>query len=286
MDDKHIVGFDTSAINGLLDDPDSTVVLPKIISRFHVRLSAASAGELIATSDALRRSKLLALCQDLMQSGDCIHDAYQLLQILIRDYEASPTFDWQSVDIRFQDAENRLRSGAAFNDGESQSVRDENREAESKFEAFYKRFNSLYKDAFAQPGATRPASLSESVEWLKKSGTFDKMASVLYAHVSERDRRDDPSPTALVKNFLHSCPPFLALLLGACAARYTRNLKPSQQPSMKAGALDTSMAVCLPYCHIFVTSDGGMQNCFREIGQLASLVVEVTSYNRFRQRLT
>lgn len=287
MDDNPILGLDTSAINWLLDDLNSAALLPTIRSGFHVRLSAASAGELIATPNALRRSELLALCKGLMQSGDCIHSAYQLLQILIRASEASPTtFDWQSVDIRFQEAEDVLRNGVAFDDGESQSLRDENKEAKRKFEDFYKGFNSLYAQAFAEQGAARPASLSESIERLKKSGSLGKMASVLYAHVSERDPRYNPPPAAAVENFLRSCPPFLALLLGLCAARYSRNLKLSQQPSMRAGALDTSTAVCLPYCHIFVTNDDGMQNCFTEIGRLAGLSVEVTSYNRFRQRLT
>lgn len=253
MDDNPILGLDTSAINWLLDDPNSTALLPKIRSRFHVRLSATAAGELIATPDAPRRSKLLALCKELVASGDCIHRAYELLQILIRDSEASPTtFDWQSVDIRFQEAEDVLRNDAAF----------------------------------AQPGAKRPANPGEFLERLRMRGSFDKMASALYAYVSERNPRHDPPPAAAVEHFLRSCPPFLAFLLGLCVAWYARSLKPSERPYMKAGALDTSMAVCLPYCHIFVTNDDGMQNCFTEIGRLAGLPVEVTSYNRFRQRLT
>lgn len=284
MDGIPIVGFDTSAINELVDDPNRAVLLPKVRSRFHVRLSAAAAGELIATPDALRRSRLMALCKELMQSGDCIHNAYQLLQMLIRDSEASPTFDWQLADIRFQEAEGVLRTGAVFNDSESQSLRDENKEANRKFEDFHRRFSPLYAQAFTEQGAARPASLGESIDRLRKSGSLGKMASALYAHVSERDPRHDPPPAAVVEHFLCSCPPFLAFLLGLCAARYTRNLKPSYQASMKAGALDTSIAVCLPYCHIFVTNDGGMRNCFKEIGRLASLPAEVMSYGRFHQR--
>lgn len=285
MDDNPIIGFDTSAINGLLDDPNSTVMLPEIRARFHVRLNFTSLAELTATPNALRRSKLLALCKDLMRSGDCIHNAYQLLQILIHDSEASPTFDWQAVDIRFQKAEDVLRNGVAFDDGESQSLRDENKEAKRKFEDFYKRFNSLYAQAFAEQGTARPASLRESIERLKKSGSLGKMASVLYAYLSERDPRRDPPPAPTVERFLRSCPPFHAFLLGLLAARYTRNLKPSHQPSMKAGALDTSMAVCLPYCSVFVTSDAAMGRCFNEVGHLAGLPAEVVSYDCFRQRV-
>lgn len=283
MNEKTIVAFDTSAINSLADDPNCTVLLPKICSGFHVLLSATSAGEMIAAPDALRRSKLLALCKELMQSGDYIHNAYHLLQILACDFEVSPTFDWRLVNIKFQEAKDQLRNGTAFDDSESQSVRDENREDKSKFEAFYKRFHPLYDHAFAQPGAIRPANLGESVERLRKSGSFDKMASVLYAYVSGQNPKSDPPPTSAVQRFLHTCPPFYALLLGLCAARYARNLKPSGNPNMKAGALDTSMATCLPYCQIFVTNDTGMRNCFKEVGHLADLRVRVTSYDRFRQ---
>jgi hypothetical protein len=122
MDDKPIVAFDTSAINGLADDPDCAALLSEIRASFHVRLNATSVGELIATPDAPRRSKFLALCKELMHSGDCIHNAYQLLQMLIRDFERSQDFDWRSVDVRFEEAEDVLRSGAAFDDGESRRV--------------------------------------------------------------------------------------------------------------------------------------------------------------------
>jgi hypothetical protein len=285
MDDKPIVAFDTSAINQLSDDPDCAALLPRIRAGFHVRLSATGVGELIATPDAPRRSKLVALCKQLLHSADCIHNAYHLLQMLIREFEGSEDFDWQLVDVRFQQAEDDLRSGGTFNDSESQSVREENREAKRKFEEFYKRFNPLYRQAFAQRGATRPANLSESVDRLRKTGSFAKMASVLYAYISDRDPRRDPPPALAVERFLRSCPPFHAYLLGLCAARYARNLKPSQGRSMKAGALDTSMAACLPYCHVFVTNDRGMENCFKEIGVTARLPAEVVPYDCFRQRL-
>ncbi len=285
MDDKPIVAFDTSAINKLADDPDCAALLPEIRAGFHVRLSVTSAGELIATPDARRRSKLVVLCKELMHSGDCIHNAYQLLQMLIRDFEGSQGFDWRSVDVRFQEAEDVLRSGAAFDDGHSQTVREENKEAKRKFEGFYTGFNSLYGQAFAQRGATRPASLKESVERLRKTGSFEKMASVLYAYISKRDFQRDPPPAPAAERFLRFCPPFHAYLLALCTARNTRNLKPSQSRRTKAEALDTSMAVCLPYCDVFVTNDGGMQNCFKEIGAVAGLPLEVLSLDCFRQRL-
>lgn len=284
MDDKPIVAFDTSAINGLADDADCAALILEVRARFHARLSATSVGELIATPDAPRRSKLLALCKELMHSGDCVHNAYQLLQMLIRDFERPQQFDWRSVDVRFQEAEDGLRSGAEFDDGTSQSVREENKEAKRKFEEFYRGFNRLYEQAFAQDGATKPASLNESVERLRKTGSFEKMASVMYGYISAGNLEHDPPPASAVERFLCACPPFHAYLLGFCAARYTRNLKPSQSTSMKAGALDTSMAVCLPYGDIFVTNDGPMQNCFKEIGVLAELPLEVLSYDCFRRR--
>ena len=242
-------------------------------------------GELIATRDAARRSELLALCKKLMYSGDCIHNGYQLLQMLISDFERSQAFDWTSVDIRFQRAEDGLRNGAEFDDVQSQGVLKENREANRKFEKFYNQFNRSYKDAFLQGSAQRPASLKESLERLRESVSFETMASRLYAYVAERDPKSDRVPASTVNRFLRACPPFNAYLLGLCAARYTRNLKPSDACSMKAGALDTAMAVCLPYCDIFVTNDCGMQKCFKEISAIAGLPVEVLSHDCFRQRL-
>jgi hypothetical protein len=285
MDDKPIVGFDTSAMNELAGDRDCAALLPKIRAGFHVRLSVTAVGELIATPEAPRRSKLLALCGELMQSGDCIHNAYHLLQILVRAFEKSQAFDWRLVDVRFQEAENVLRSAGTFSDSESQSVLEENEEAKRRFEEFYKRLNPLYRQVFAQRGATRPPSLNESVDRFRKTGSFDKMASILYAYISDRDPGRDPPPTPTVERFLRSCPPFHAYLLGFCAARYSRTLKRPQSPRMKAGALDTSMAACLPYCGVFVTNDRGMENCFKEIRSAAEMPVEVLSYDCFLRRL-
>lgn len=284
MDNKPIASLDTSAINRLTDDPDRASLLPNILGRFDIRLSFTVASELVATKDAPRRSNLLAVCKELMHSGDCIHNAYNLLRILISAFEGSQNFDWQRVDVRCQEAEDILRSGSAFDDGESQSMRDENKEDKCKFEEFYRLFTHRYNEAFAQPGATRPASLSESVERFRQSRSFDKMASVLYAYIAGRDPRREHPPATTVKHFLRSCPPFQAYLLGLCAARYTRNLKPTGLPSMRAGALDTSMTVCLPYCSVFVTNDIGMQNCFKEIGTIATFPAEVLSYDCFRRR--
>lgn len=281
MNDKIIVALDTSAINCLADDPDCDLLISEIFAALHVRLSVTAVGEIVATRDAPRRSKLLAICKELMQSGDCIHNAYQLLQILIRDFEKKQAFDWRSAHIRSQEAEDGLRSGAVADDGTSRAVRDESKEAKRKFEEFYEKFNGVYTQVFAQRGAIRPIGLTESVERLKKTGSFERMASALYEYISQRN----PLPASEVARFLCSCPPFHAYLLGFCAARYTRNLRSSQSTSMKAGALDTSMTVCLPYCAVFVTNDIHMQNCFKEVGLVAGLCLEVLSYDCLRRRV-
>jgi hypothetical protein len=67
------IGFDTSAINTLADgSPTSDHLVKALQCGFDVRLPAMSVEEILAAPDSQRRELLLARCQQMLVSGQCV----------------------------------------------------------------------------------------------------------------------------------------------------------------------------------------------------------------------
>jgi hypothetical protein len=89
-----------------------------------------------------------------------------------------------------------------------------------------------------------------------------------------------------VRRFVKVCPPFRALILGACMAQYERSVRDlSVGKSYRAGRADLLMSVYLPYCDQFITSDPRQERCLREISAAGDLTTRVLSYASFRAGL-
>jgi len=104
------------------------------------------------------------------------------------------------------------------------------------------------------------------------------MANSVYAGAVKK-----PVDEAIIRRFVRECPPFYAVMIALCAKRYDCYLKPQNAASLRAGAADTFMAICLPYCNEFVTADCGQLRCFREVVAFIGLDVTLKSYEEFRR---
>lgn len=96
------IGFDTSVINALVDKGAESEPLMKALQcGFEVRLPGMSAEELLSTRDLARREALLARCQRLVVSGQCLWPPHEILRLLISAHSQNPTqFDWKEVKVR------------------------------------------------------------------------------------------------------------------------------------------------------------------------------------------
>ncbi|HLW81045.1 MAG TPA: hypothetical protein VKS20_03285 [Candidatus Acidoferrales bacterium] len=261
----------------MADDHNSEALIAGLSSGYYMRLTVTSISEVIANVKLDRRRQLARLCQRLLSFGDCIDPQNILLEKLIKSFEESSSFDWSSVDVGFPEAADGISREENPTDEISQQVWTENKETKDKFEAFYAKVKPLYESLFARGDAARPTTFSESMARLNKAGTFAAMARSVYEKGAGHATTD-----AVVRKFLNECPPFYALMVALCVRRYTSYLKPSGAPSLKAHAADTFMAVCLPYCDLFVTADCGQLRCFREVVPFIGLGVTLKSYQEFR----
>ncbi len=277
---KPILTFDTSSIGGtncLVDEPDLDALLAGFTSGFHTRFTFTSVSEIIATTDAGRRSRQLSVCRKLLPFGDCIDPQHEIIRKMVESFESSASFDWTEANVRLPEAETEIARHADFGDELSQQEREESRALESIFKGVYENAKPEFDKIFAA-GAKKPSSAAELVAALQSGGAFWKLAGNLYARVSAR-----PFEEQTIRRFFNMCPPFRALMVALFVAQYDRCVRPQNVgPSLRSGRNDTFMSVCLPYCEKFVTNDSRQLRCFQEVVSICGLDVAVQSYEEFR----
>src|SRR5271168_639614 len=120
-----ILTLDTSAINHLADDPESEALIAALTAGFYVRHSFSSVSEVIATTDPVRRSQLIAVWTRLLSSGDCIDPQHEVIRKMVSRFEAPAPFDWATVDVRFIEVESEILRAEVFTDELAAQEREE-----------------------------------------------------------------------------------------------------------------------------------------------------------------
>ncbi len=90
-----------------------------------------------------------------------------------------------------------------------------------------------------------------------------------------------------MKHFIDNCPPFRALLCASLMSWYQHSARDEDGERFKAGRNDLFMALYLPYCDTFVTSEkyAEQERCLRKIASILGLRTEILSYDAFISRL-
>jgi hypothetical protein len=279
VDDGPIWTPDTSAINRLADDPDSDALIAGLRSGFFVRLTFTSVGEVIAIENADRRRKLLRVCGLLLSAGDCIDPQHEILRKLVAEFEAAPSFDWRKVPIDFPEAQVAIARGEYSSDDDAGQEREENEKLKDQFAQVYEDAKPHFDRLFPSGAKNWPRNVAELVAGLQiPGGAFWNLAGNNYARVGKKSPDE-----ALMRKFVADCDPFRALMVAFIAAQYDLCLRPERVgPSFRSGRNDTLMAICLPYCHQFVTNDKGQLACYSAVASVAGLDVTIRSYEEFR----
>jgi hypothetical protein len=204
-----------------------------------------------------------------------------LLEKLVRSFEGRSSFDWTAVDVRFPEAADGIAREENFNDEIAQQEREESQEYEKQFVQVYENAKHAFDRLFAG-GTERPSTVGELVARLQiPGGAFWILAANLYGRVGKQ-----PASEEAIRKFTAECDPFRALMVALCAAQYDRCVRPQYAtPSLRSGRNDTFMAVCLPYCHQFVTDDFRQLACYREVISVAGLQTIALSYEEFKSSL-
>jgi hypothetical protein len=70
---RPIISYDTSAINRLLNDPDSSALVSILKSRYYTRITSTNIEEIIANSNIHRRQQLRDFIKPLAATGECFN---------------------------------------------------------------------------------------------------------------------------------------------------------------------------------------------------------------------
>jgi hypothetical protein len=166
-----------------------------------------------------------------------------------------------------------------FSDEEARQEREENEKLKEQFARVFADAKPHF-DRISSSGTEKPPrNVAELVARFQiPGGAFWSLSANIYGRVGKK-----PADEALMRRFVAECDPFRALMIAFCAAQYDLCLRPVRVgPSFRSGRNDTLMAVCLPYCHQFVTSDSGQLACYRAVASIAGVEVAVRSYEEFR----
>lgn len=279
------IGFDTSAINALEDGGKrSEALMAALKCGFDVRLLGLSADEVLSTPtkrNPNRREALLARCQRLLSSGQCLWPPHWILRLLISQHLMNPEgFEWSAVDVRAPIFERAIIE-RDFTDELCARQRKEQFEIEEGFEKMWKDLRPILDAILAADPSKRPTSYSEAVAIATMGGgVLWGLGGELYRYVTGRTLSE-----AETRAFMNICPPFRAVGYGLVMAWYDGALRPPSSDDPPAGRNDLMMAAYLPYCRRFVTDDWPQEKRLREIATEARIHCEVLSFQQFDARI-
>jgi hypothetical protein len=282
-----IIGLDTSGINELEDDgARSEPIMQALKCGFSVRLLGMSADEIVSVpvEKAVRREALLARCQRLLASGQCIWPPHYILELLIAAHFRNPAqFDWRRVDVRAKVYEDAIIR-RDFSNNLCEQQRKEQFRAQEEYEKMWKR-PKPHLDAIRTDNPSKwPATFHDTFPILRggRNGLLWSFGRALYGRVTN----SKPSKSQ-IKAFVDACPPFRAAVYGLCLSWYDRCIRlPGMEPTFEAGRNDIMMAAYLPYCGRFVTADWPQERCLREVALASGVECDVLSYAQFNSSFT
>jgi len=280
------VGFDTRGINQIEDGGEHAEQLMKALrSGFEVLLPAMTVDELLSTpaTKKPRREKLLARCDQLLASGQCLWPPHWILQLLIQEHFKNPRlFDWTKIDMRARVYE-RAVIERDFTDQLCVRQRKEQFEVEKRFEKMWKELRPRLDEVLLQDPSKRPTSYREAVTIATiEGGVLWGIGRGLYDYITHGAVTE-----AEIRAFVGVCPPFRAACYALVVSWYEIALKlRSPEEDSPAGRNDLMMGVYLPYCEKFIADESSQSTSLREITAEASIECDVLSLEQFDATLT
>jgi len=275
------IGFDTRGINELEDrSPQSEPLMIALRLGFHVRLPAMSADEVLASPDPSRREALLARCQRLLASGECICPPHEILRLLISEHFRNHSkFNWTQVNVRARIYERAIIE-RDFTHELCVEQRAEQFRLEKGFKKMWSELRPKLDEILANEPSKRPTSYREAVAIATiEGGVLWGFGQELYKHVT----RAALSETE-IRAFMNVCPPFRAACYGLVLAWFNGALKLRQPDEPEPpGRDDLLMAAYLPYCGRFVADDASQDKSLREVAAEARIDCGVVCYEEFSE---
>ncbi len=276
-DNREILTFDTSGVNALAKEPDSSEIADRLGAQYFIRLTEANLAELVATPAAKFRAKLVDICQRLLKAGDCIGPHHWIVEQQVKMHVHDPAgFNWQEAAVCIPALEAEIRNPRFLNDDTVAS------ESKKESSSAKKRFKQLFREVrenFPIPADERiQITLQDVVNLALVDKSHWGIAADIYETYSGV-RLSEPE----IREFVGLCPPFNAMMFSTCVAQFHGSVRDHRLPATyDAGLIDLMSSAYLPYCHVFVTRDEGQFNALTDIAKLTGLNTRVMYYKDFR----
>lgn len=275
--------FDTSAVNRLHDDPERIAIVRGLLSMSVVRVTALNVIEVGGTADAERRESLLRLLGELAPGVRPLASPTALVRILAKAHADGN----DRPIISLPDEENGIWAGLNNPEGHNEETRQEvlrwKQELEGPFRKAHETARPVLREFFTSREA-RPEAPSDVIRHYCNSEDFlHEIVAPLYlratGHQLER---------AALRDFFSQIRSWPLYFSGWAYAIYERAIQDSGYGHKgKAGTVDLSCAVYLPFCDRFLTDDVGQRKALRLVNVHNSREprTRVLSYEDFRRRL-
>jgi hypothetical protein len=275
---RKIIIPDTSVMNHLVDDSEYEAIRAALNAAFVVFIPETVIGELVATTDGEKRSRLLNASRALISNGQFIHSFAVLVKNMERTFDANPQqFDWRRTPIQFHEAGSYLAHNIV-SDEISEQQRLQSQTLLADWITPFRRMGEHLTNVIEERGLERPSLDEAMTGFVRDGGSFWIWARMLYWR-DDRSEADEQT----VRAFVEVCPPFRVMLTALLIAQYDRCFRDiNLEGSLRAGRCDTLMSFFLPYCDVFLTDDIRHEALFRETIRFARVPCEVMSLEKFR----
>jgi hypothetical protein len=261
--------WDTSAINGLLDDPDRSDLIARMKDAGTIhRIPFYVLDEIAANQRAERRSNLLAVCRELKSESEMILllSPWHVIEAGVRMFWEAGNLDWEILFGRIPEYEEALTSGHLFDDELARVQKDQNRINLQRFEEYVGQAKRQFANLFlADPNHCQTLSdiITRARAMNLVRGNAHYICESILGHAANREDFD---------RFFEVFLPLRAMIYAFLFAHYRRNeVAPTRS---QAGAIDLLASVYLPICHKLVTNDQDQQAVLREVSRCCQFQAE------------
>jgi hypothetical protein len=271
---NEVLIWDTSAINGLLDDPDRTDFIARMNGAGAIhRIPFYVLDEIAANQSADRRSRLLEICRELKSESEMILllSPWHVIEAGVRMFWEVGKVDWEILLGPITEYECALASGHLFDDDLAKIQKNQNRINLRRFDEYVGQMREHFADLFlAKPnyGETLDEIFARAREMnLVRANAQYICRSILGHPIDPRD----------FERFFAVFLPIRAMIYAFLVAHYHRN--DASPVRKRAGAIDLLAAVYLPTCHGLVTDDQDQQKVLREVSRSCQFRAEVVWFS-------
>jgi hypothetical protein len=275
---KHIL--DTSAWNGLFDDPDRYLLIEAALSRT-ILPTCISITEVAAIENTARRMQILRLMKTLGRDNRPIASPNQLIIMACEGYFKRAAVITLNAGSDAEGAWIALNDPTQVDETAQRLALDFNEERENVMRSSTEGLRRALQSIFVA-GTERPRSIGSLIRhYSRDEGFMYEVVNPVYTRAT-----GVALPRAELWSLLNSLNEWRMFLMGYACAIYQRAVQEQGYGHKRnPGHLDLWSATYLPICDVFVTKDKRQRRALKILNKAIPHRPQILSYAQWRQSL-